>query len=122
MHKYHREHSWAKQEDDAAVIGISEHAQDSLGKIVYVDLPEEGDELIAGQVFGEIESTKTTSDLIAPISGEVIVSNMDLEETPTLINDSPLEKGWITKIKPSDVNEFESLMDEAAYKATLEEE
>ena len=122
MHKYHREHSWAKLEDNAAIIGISEHAQDSLGKIVYVDLPEEGDELIAGQVFGEIESTKTTSDLIAPISGEVVVSNMDLEETPTLINDSPLEKGWITRIKPSNVNEFESLMDEAAYKATLEKE
>jgi len=87
--KFHKEHTWVKVDGDEAFIGITDYAQEELGEIVYVDLPETDDELIAGDEFGQIESTKTTSELIAPVSGDVIESNTDLEDEPTLINDFP---------------------------------
>jgi len=120
MMKYHEEHTWVLLEDGEAYIGITDYAQNELGEIVYVDLPEEGDELIAGEEFGQIESTKTVSDLIAPISGEVIASNSELEDEPTLINTSPENKGWIAKIRPSNLDELDELMEEDQYKGTLE--
>ncbi len=119
--KYYKEHTWVKVDGDEAVIGITDYAQEELGEIVYVDLPELNDELIAGDEFGQIESTKTTSEMIAPISGDVIESNMELEDTPTLINDSPEDRGWITKITPVDLSELDDLMDEEEYKAFLKE-
>jgi len=117
--KYHAEHTWVRIESGQAFVGITEHAQEELGEIVYVDLPEPGDRLEAGREFGQIESTKTTSSLIAPISGEVIESNSNLEDSPDLINNSPEKDGWITKIVPRDLGEFDSLMDKAGYDAFL---
>jgi len=119
--KYHEEHTWVRLEDDEAYIGISDYAQNELGEIVYVDLAEEGDEIIAGEEFGQIESTKTVSDMIAPISGEVIASNKELEDEPSLINSSPENQGWIIKVKPYDLNELDDLMEEDQYKENLEE-
>jgi glycine cleavage system H protein len=117
--KYHPEHTWVRLENQLAVIGITDHAQAELGEIVYVDLPEPGDRLEAGREFGQIESTKTTSAMIAPISGEVLESNGLLENTPDLINRSPEENGWITKISPSDPRELENLMNKPDYEAFL---
>jgi len=117
--KYHPEHTWVRLENQLAVIGITDHAQAELGEIVYVDLPEPGDRFEAGREFGQIESTKTTSAMIAPISGEVLESNGLLENTPDLINRSPEENGWITKISPSDPRELENLMNKPDYEAFL---
>ncbi|MBW1708880.1 MAG: glycine cleavage system protein GcvH [Deltaproteobacteria bacterium] len=118
--KFHKEHTWVKVDGDEAFIGITDYAQEELGEIVYVDLPETDDELIAGDEFGQIESTKTTSELIAPVSGDVIESNTDLEDEPTLINDFPENRGWITKITPSDLSELDELMSEEEYQEFLE--
>lgn len=121
MTSYHKEHTWARQEEDGVYIGVTEHAQSELGEIVYVDLPEEGDELEQGESFGQIESTKTTSDLIAPLSGVVIESNSALEDAPTLINGSPESRGWITKIRPADEAEIDDLMTQEEYLSSLED-
>ncbi|MBW2091865.1 MAG: glycine cleavage system protein GcvH [Deltaproteobacteria bacterium] len=118
--KYHKEHTWVKVDGDEASVGITDYAQQELGEIVYVDLPDVDDELIAGDEFGQIESTKTTSELIAPISGDVIESNIELEDTPSLINDSPEDRGWITKISPADLSELDELMGEEEYQEFLE--
>lgn len=121
MIKYHKEHAWVKIEDGEAFVGISQFAQEELGELVYVDLPAEGDELVAGEEFGQIESTKTTSELIAPASGEVIESNLLLEDNPGLINDSPENRGWITKIKLTAPEELDGLMESGDYLASLED-
>ena len=113
--KFHKDHSWILAEGDQGTIGVSDYAQNQLGKIIYVELPEEGREIGIGEPFGVIESNKTTSDLIAPVSGEVVESNGALDENPELINDSPCGQGWITKVKLSNPAELEDLMDEAAY-------
>ncbi|MBW2061166.1 MAG: glycine cleavage system protein GcvH [Deltaproteobacteria bacterium] len=119
--KYHKEHTWVKMDGNEALVGITDHAQEELGEIVYVDLPEADDKLIAGDEFGQIESTKTTSDLIAPISGDVIESNMELEDIPTLINQSPEDRGWITRIIPSDPGELDELMTGEEYLSYLDQ-
>lgn len=117
--KYHQEHTWVRIEEQLAYIGITDHAQTELGEIVYVDLPEPGSRIEAGQEFGQIESTKTTSAMIAPISGEVLESNGLLEDDPDLINRSPEQDGWITKISPSNPGELETLMNREDYQALL---
>lgn len=119
--KYHPEHTWVRLDNGLALIGITDHAQTELGEIVYVDLPEPGARIEAGQEFGQIESTKTTSAMIAPISGEVLESNRLLENTPDLINRSPEESGWIAKLSLSDPSELETLMNQAEYEAFLKE-
>jgi len=117
--KYHPEHTWVRLENGLALIGITAHAQAELGEIVYVDLPEPGARIEAGQEFGQIESTKTTSAMIAPISGQVLESNGLLENAPGLINSSPEENGWIAKLSPSHPSELDALMNPAEYEAFL---
>ena len=119
--KFHPEHTWVKPDGDTALVGITDHAQDQLGRIVFVDLPEADDELVGGQVFGQIESQKTTSDLIAPASGIVVESNLELEDKPETINDSPQGRGWITRIRLTEPDELNQLLDEVNYKKILAE-
>ena len=117
--KFHKDHSWILAEGDKGTIGVSDYAQNQMGKIIYVELPEEGREIGQGEPFGVIESNKTTTDLIAPASGEVVESNRALDENPELINDSPYGQGWITRVKLSNPAEVEGLMDEEAYKKLI---
>ena len=121
MLKYHSEHTWVRLDGDVAVIGLSFYAQAHLGDIVFVELPAPGQEVRAGEVFGLIESAKTTGEMVAPISGLVTESNPDLEEQPDLINESPMDKGWVARLVPGDLNELEALMDQAAYQTFLAE-
>ncbi|MDI3481172.1 MAG: glycine cleavage system protein [Tepidanaerobacteraceae bacterium] len=117
--KYHAEHTWARVEGDVAIIGITDHAQDQLGEILYVDLPDTGKKVKQGEVFGSIESAKVASDLYAPVSGEVIEVNGELEDSPELVNESPYEKGWMIKVKIADPDELNNLMDSTAYEKSL---
>lgn len=118
---FSRTHEYVTVDGDSAVIGISDFAQKALGNVVYVDMPEEGDEITAGEDFGAIESVKAASDLIAPVSGEVVETNEALVDNPRLVNDDCMAN-WIIKITLSDPSELDSLMDEDAYKAFCESE
>jgi glycine cleavage system H protein len=115
--KFHPDHSWVRLEGDIGTIGISHYAQEQMGKIIYVELPEAGAEAAAGEPLGALESSKVTSDLIAPVSGEVVESNQALDEEPTRINDSPYDRGWITRVRLKDPAEIDALLEEAAYLA-----
>lgn len=117
--KYADSHEWVKLDGDIATIGISDYAQHALGNIVYVDMPEEGDEVSQGEDFGAVESVKAASDLISPVSGEVIEINEELEDKPELINEDAFEN-WIIKVKVSDPSELDKLMDAEAYKKLCE--
>lgn len=118
--KYADSHEWVKIDGDIATIGISDYAQHALGNIVYVDMPEVGDEVEKGEDFGAVESVKAASDLISPISGEVVEINEKLEEEPGLLNEDAFEN-WIIKVKMSDPSEYDSLLDAAAYAKICEE-
>lgn len=107
-------HEYVTVEGDIAAVGISEYAAKELGAVTYVDMPEEGDEIVAGEEFGAIESRKAASDLFAPVSGEVIEVNTDLEDDPRLINNAPLD-AWIIKVRMSNPAELEKLMNQEAY-------
>jgi len=121
--KYSDEHVWVKEEEGGKYrIGITDHAQDELGDIVFVELPEEEEELTAPDTFGSVESVKTVSELYAPISGEVVEINEELEDSPELINESPFDKGWLVVINPSDASELEKLMTVEKYQEFLDEE
>ncbi len=120
--KYSKDHTWVRVEDDEGTIGITDFAQESLGDIVFVDVPEEEDEFEAGDEIAEVESTKATSSVITPVSGSVIEVNEDIEDSPDTINESPYGDGWIVRIKLSDPSELKGLMDAAAYQKFLEEE
>ncbi len=113
--RYDREHEWVRVEDAAAVIGISDFAQDQLGEVVYVDLPSVGDELVAGDTFGEIESVKSVSELFAPVSGTVLEVNDDLDAAPESINSDPYGAGWMVKIALADPSQLDSLMSAGDY-------
>lgn len=116
--KYAASHEWARDESDGTVtIGISDHAQESLGDVVYVELPEVGSSVSAGEEAGVVESVKAASDIYAPVSGEVVAINDVLEDAPETINGSPYDDGWFFKIKMSDPAELENLMDAAGYEA-----
>lgn len=117
--KYALTHEWVKVEDGLIITGISDHAQDALGDIVYVEAPEIGRELTAGEVSGTIESVKTASDIHAPVSGVVVEINADLEDEPEIINEDPYQRGWIYKIKPHNVADVEHLLSSSAYEETL---
>ena len=117
--KYADSHEWVKLDGDVATIGISDYAQHALGNIVYVDMPEEGDEVNQGDDFGAVESVKAASDLISPISGEVIEVNEELTDKPELINEDAFGN-WIIKVKVSDPSEMDKLLDAEAYKKLCE--
>lgn len=118
--RYSDSHEWVKLDGDIATVGISDYAQHQLGDIVFVDMPEEGDEVTAGEEFGAVESVKAASDLISPVSGEVVEINSALEDSPELINEDAFEN-WIIKVKISDPAEVEALLDAAAYAKVCEE-
>jgi len=118
--KYHPEHDWARIEGGEATLGITWYAQDSLGEVVFFEGPEVGSELTKDQPYAEVESVKAVSDVVAPLSGEVIAVNETLADAPESINADPYETGWLVKIRLSDPAEADSLMDAAAYAASLE--
>ena len=118
--KYHPEHDWAKVEGDSATFGITWFAQDQLGEVVFVELPEVGATVAANSSYAEIESVKAVSDVFAPLSGEVTEVNSALTDTPETLNDDPYEAGWIAKVRLSDPAEVESLLEVDAYKKLLE--
>jgi glycine cleavage system H protein len=120
--RYHKDHTWVRVSGKKATIGITDYAQESLGDIVYIDLPEIDTELEANTEFGEIESTKTTSSLIAPISGRILEVNDELSESPEIINEDPYGKGWIAIVEIADNSELEDLMDASEYAKYVEEE
>jgi glycine cleavage system H protein len=120
--KYTSEHEWARIDGDVATIGITDHAQQELGDITFVEVPEVDGSLKQNEVFGTIESVKAASDLYAPLSGKITEVNPDLEESPEVINESPYEKGWILKIKMSDKSEEDALLSAADYKSVVEAE
>ncbi len=113
--RYTEDHEWTKSEDSNIKIGITDYAQDQLGDIVFVELPEVGQNIEKGQEFGTIESVKAVSELYMPISGEIIAVNTALEETPEKVNESPYTDGWMIDIKPDDPAQADALMDKNAY-------
>lgn len=118
--RYVSSHEWVRVSGDVATIGITHHAQDQLGEVVYVDLPDVGDDFEAGGELGEIESSKAVSSIYAPVSGEVVEVNEALEDEPESVNSAPYEGGWLVKLKLSDESELDGLLDAAAYQELLE--
>lgn len=119
--KYTSEHEWIRLENNEAIIGITDYAQDRLGDIVFVDVTAEGETLEQGEVFGTIEVVKTVSDLFLPIGGEIVEVNPELEEHPELVNKDPYGEGWIIRIKPTDASQMDELLDAEAYKKIINE-
>ena len=117
--RYTEEHEWVRVDGDLAVVGITDYAQQQLGDVVYVDLPAPGAEVTNGQPFGEVESTKSVSDLFAPVSGTVESRNEELDERPELVNSDPYGEGWLVAIRANDVAEFDQLLDKTTYEASL---
>ena len=120
--KYTSEHEWVRTPGEAegsVRIGITDFAQDALGDIVYVSLPQVGDTVTAGDTCGELESTKSVSDIYAPVTGEVVATNTALDSTPELVNSDPYEAGWLFEVSVSDASEVDALMDAAAYEASI---
>ncbi|CAI3135542.1 glycine cleavage system H protein [Acinetobacter baumannii 1598530] len=117
--KYARTHEWVKIEGDLVITGITDHAQDELGDLVYVETPEVGSQVTAGEQAGVVESVKTASDIHAPVSGTVVEVNTDLEDDPDFVNEDPYSKGWIYKIKPDNIADVEKLLTNAEYEAGL---
>lgn len=117
--RYTEEHEWARADGDAVTVGITDHAQQNLGDIVYVELPPVGGAVSVGDVFGTVESVKAVSELYSPIDGEVVAINENLEAQPELINAEPYDKGWLIRIKPSDLSQLDKLMDADAYDALV---
>jgi len=117
--KYSKEHEWIRIEGDTAYVGITDFAQSELGEIVYVDITTEGETFAKDEVFGTVEAVKTVSDLFIPIGGEILEVNPELENAPELVNNDPYGKGWMIKMRPSDVKETEALMTSDEYKALV---
>ncbi len=113
--KFTEDHLWVRVEGRRAQVGLSDYAQDELGEVIAVELPDVGDTLEKGESFGEIESIKTVSDLIAPVSGTISAVNAELEDHPSLLNEDPYHEGWLVEIELSDRNEIEDLMDSDEY-------
>ena len=120
--KYHSEHDWARIEGDEATLGITWFAQDSLGELVHYEPPEEGQSVEKESSYGEVESVKAVSDLIAPLSGEVLEVNQRVVDAPETVNEDPYGEGWLVRIRLADPAEAESLLDAEAYKALLAEQ
>lgn len=118
--KYAASHEWAKAEDNIVVVGITDHAQDALGDVVFVELPEVGASFSAGDEAAVVESVKAASDIYAPVSGTVVAVNEALEDAPETVNDSPYDDGWFFKIEMDDAQELESLLSADDYQASLD--
>ncbi len=119
--RYHPEHDWARVEGDEAWIGITWHAQDALGDIVHYEPPAVGSEIRKDESYGEVESVKAVSDLVAPLSGEVLEVNSEVVETPELVNEDPYGDGWLVRLRLSDPDEVDELLEAPAYRRLLEE-
>jgi len=120
--KYHKEHTWVKVSGKRATIGITDHAQEALGDIVYIDLPDADTPVEVNSELAEIESTKATSSVISPVGGTVIEVNEELAESPEIINEEPYGKGWVAVLEMDDESELDELMDSTEYERYLEEE
>jgi glycine cleavage system H protein len=121
--RYTNEHEWARVEGDGRVrVGITDFAQDALGDVVYVDVPEVGTSVTANQPFSVVESTKSVSDVYAPVSGSIVERNGALEERPELVNEQPYGDGWIIALEMAEPSELEALMDASAYRALVEQQ
>ncbi|WP_041522307.1 glycine cleavage system protein GcvH [Gilvimarinus agarilyticus] len=121
--KYLPSHEWARVEEDGTVtVGISDHAQDSLGDVVYVETPEVGSNVAAGEEAGVVESVKAASDIYSPVTGEVIAVNEALEDSPEQVNESPYDDGWFFKVKPTDLSELDDALDADGYQNAIEAE
>lgn len=118
--RYHPEHDWARIEGAEATLGITWHAQDALGEVVHYEPPAVGDAIARGASYGEVESVKAVSDLISPLSGEVLAVNEEVVDAPELVNEDPYGDGWLVRIRLSDPGEAGALLDAAAYRALLE--
>jgi glycine cleavage system H protein len=116
---YHPEHDWVRVEGDVATLGVTWYAQDALGEVVFFDPPEVGGSVTKDESYAEVESVKAVSDVISPVSGEIIEVNAALSDAPEKINDDPYGEGWLVKVRMSDPSERDSLMDAARYEATL---
>ncbi|WDP88288.1 MAG: glycine cleavage system protein GcvH [Desulfobacter sp.] len=113
--KYTKSHEWAKVDGDSVIMGLSDYAQDQLGEIVFVEMPEEGDTFEQGDEFGSVESVKAVSEIYLPVAGEIIAVNEELEDAPELVNNECYTGGWLVKIKPEDPAQMDELMDKGAY-------
>lgn len=120
--RYSEEHEWVKVEGDKVRIGITDHAQSELGDIVFVELPEVGDQIETDAPFGSVESVKTVSELYAPVSGKVIEVNEELDDSPEFVNESPFDKAWMIVVEPTNMSEVEELMTAEAYQEMVEED
>jgi glycine cleavage system H protein len=119
--KYTADHEWVRMVDGRVQVGITDYAQDALGDVVYVDLPTIGDRVEAGGVLGEVESTKSVSEIYAPIAGEVVAVNTALEDAPELLNSDPYGAGWISEIAATDKSALDALLDATRYSALISE-
>lgn len=119
--KFSKDHEWVKSEDNVKTIGITDFAQSELGDIVFVELPEVDDEINEGDTFGSVESVKTVSELYAPVSGKVVESNEELEDSPEFVNESPYEKAWMVKVELSDESQLDDLLSADQYKEMIGE-
>ena len=117
--RYHPEHDWARIEGDEATMGITWFAQDQLGEVVFFDPPEVGSSVSAGESYAEVESVKAVSDVVAPLSGEIVEVNEGLADSPENVNEDPFGSGWLVKIRLSDVSEVDDLMDASSYEGSL---
>ena len=116
---YTKEHEWANFKDNEVIIGITDYAQSQLGDIIFIEFPEIGDQVNAGDSFGEVEAVKTVSELYAPVTGTVLEVNENLADSADLVNSDPYGDGWLIKIKPTNLNEKDDLMKSAAYKELI---
>ncbi|HWM13876.1 MAG TPA: glycine cleavage system protein GcvH [Gaiellaceae bacterium] len=119
--RYHPEHDWARVEGDVATLGITWYAQDALGEIVHYEPPAEGSSLAKDESYGEVESVKAVSDVVSPLSGEVVEVNAKVVEAPETINDDPYGEGWLVRIRLTDAAEVDELLDVAAYRKLLDQ-
>ncbi|MGO1421469.1 MAG: glycine cleavage system protein GcvH [Staphylococcus equorum] len=119
--KYSKEHEWVKIEGNTVTIGITEYAQGELGDIVFVELPEVHDEINEGETFGSVESVKTVSELYAPVTGKVVESNEELEDSPEFVNESPYDKAWMVKVELSDESQLDELLSAEQYSEMIGE-
>jgi len=119
---YNREHDWARTDDEVASLGITWHAQDALGEVVHFEPPNVGDTIAAGESYGEVESVKAVSELISPLSGDVLEVNALVVDAPELINDDPYGEGWLIRIRMSSADELSELLDAATYQAWVAEQ
>jgi glycine cleavage system H protein len=120
--KYSREHEWVRVEGNLATIGITDYAQEELGDIVNVELPDEGDEIHKDEAFGAVESVKASSEVFSPVSGKIVEVNEPLLDAPEMINEDPYDEGWMVKVELNDSSELDELMDATAYEQYIKEE